>query len=96
MRKRKPKPKPLSKRAESSKKAAAIVGRPVNRAAIVDAEIKQLAARVEVDFYAICERVIEARDGKYYERLGFLEIPAYRFNPVAGARFLALSLEDRP
>ena len=33
---------------------------------------------------------------RLYERLGFLEIPAYRFNPVAGARFLALSLEDRP
>lgn len=33
---------------------------------------------------------------RLYERLGFLEIPAYRFNPVEGARFLALSLENGP
>ncbi len=33
---------------------------------------------------------------RLYERLGFLEVPAYRFNPVEGARFLALSLESRP
>ncbi len=32
---------------------------------------------------------------RLYERLGFLEIPAYRFNPVEGARFMALSLESR-
>lgn len=31
-----------------------------------------------------------------YERLGFLEVPAYRFNPAEGARFMALSLESRP
>ena len=30
-----------------------------------------------------------------YERLGFKEIPPYRFNPVAGARFMALSLSER-
>jgi carbonic anhydrase len=29
---------------------------------------------------------------KLYERLGFKEVPAYRFNPVPGARFLALHL----
>lgn len=29
---------------------------------------------------------------RLYERLGFLEIPAYRFNPVDGARFMALTL----
>jgi GNAT superfamily N-acetyltransferase len=33
---------------------------------------------------------------RLYERLGFLEIPAYRFNPVEGSRFLALSLESGP
>ncbi len=27
-----------------------------------------------------------------YERLGFRDIPPYRFNPVAGARFMALDL----
>ena len=27
---------------------------------------------------------------RLYERLGFMEIPAYRFNPVEGARFMAL------
>jgi predicted N-acetyltransferase YhbS len=32
---------------------------------------------------------------KLYERLGFVETPAYRFNPVEGTRFLALSLGDR-
>jgi putative acetyltransferase len=32
---------------------------------------------------------------KLYERLGFVETPAYRFNPVEGTRFLALSLRDR-
>jgi predicted N-acetyltransferase YhbS len=31
-----------------------------------------------------------------YERLGFKETPAYRFNPVPGARFMALELNDRP
>jgi len=29
---------------------------------------------------------------RLYERLGFLEIPAYRFNPVEGARFMARNL----
>ena len=33
---------------------------------------------------------------KLYERLGFTEIPAYRFNPVEGARFLALPLHRIP
>ncbi len=33
---------------------------------------------------------------RLYERLGFIEIPAYRFNPVEGARFLALSLGSSP
>jgi GNAT superfamily N-acetyltransferase len=31
---------------------------------------------------------------RLYERLGFLEVPAYRFNPVEGARFMALALRD--
>ena len=29
---------------------------------------------------------------RLYARLGFREIPAYRFNPVPGARFMELSL----
>lgn len=29
---------------------------------------------------------------RLYERLGFAEIPAYRFNPVEGARYMALDL----
>ena len=29
---------------------------------------------------------------RLYERLGFRESPPYRFNPVAGARFMELSL----
>ena len=29
---------------------------------------------------------------RLYERLGFTETPAYRFNPVEGARFMALDL----
>ena len=33
---------------------------------------------------------------KLYERLGFKEIPAYRFNPVEGTRFLALPLRPGP
>lgn len=32
---------------------------------------------------------------RLYERLGFAEIPAYRFNPVEGTRFMALELGDR-
>jgi len=28
-----------------------------------------------------------------YESLGFVDIPAYRFNPVAGSRFMELILE---
>jgi len=31
---------------------------------------------------------------KLYERLGFIEIPSYRFNPVPGTRFMARSLQD--
>ncbi len=31
---------------------------------------------------------------RLYERLGFVEIPAYRFNPVEGTRFMALELGD--
>jgi len=33
---------------------------------------------------------------RLYERLGFLEVPAYRFNPLPGARFMALGLKTRP
>ena len=29
---------------------------------------------------------------RMYERLGFKDVPAYRFNPIAGTRFMALSL----
>jgi GNAT superfamily N-acetyltransferase len=32
---------------------------------------------------------------RLYERLGFAEIPAYRFNPVEGARFMARRLGTR-
>ncbi len=31
---------------------------------------------------------------RLYERLGFRDIPPYRHNPVAGARFMALQLGD--
>jgi len=31
-----------------------------------------------------------------YESLGFVEIPAYRHNPVAGTRFMELDLRPRP
>lgn len=31
---------------------------------------------------------------KLYARLGFVETPAYRFNPVEGARFMSLDLRD--
>ena len=27
-----------------------------------------------------------------YESLGFVDVPTYRFNPIAGSRFLELSL----
>jgi len=30
---------------------------------------------------------------KLYERLGFVEIPAYRFNPIEGTRFMARGLD---
>jgi putative acetyltransferase len=29
---------------------------------------------------------------RMYERLGFRDVPAYRFNPIAGTRFMALAL----
>lgn len=32
---------------------------------------------------------------RLYERLGFMEIPPYRFNPVEGARFMAVGLDRR-
>jgi len=31
-----------------------------------------------------------------YRSLGFVEIPAYRYNPIAGARFLELDLRPKP
>jgi carbonic anhydrase len=33
---------------------------------------------------------------RLYERLGFTQIPAYRFNPVPGAQFMALVLNEGP
>jgi len=33
-----------------------------------------------------------ARAQRLYEELGFVDVPAYRFNPVDGARFMALPL----
>ena len=30
-----------------------------------------------------------------YERLGFSDVPAYRFNPIAGTRFMARALTPR-
>ena len=31
---------------------------------------------------------------RLYERLGFTDVPAYRFNPIAGTRFLARALNS--
>ena len=32
---------------------------------------------------------------RMYERLGFRDVPAYRFNPIAGTRFMARALTPR-
>lgn len=67
----------LSARARSTRRAAAIVGRPVNRAAIVDTELRRLSTRIESDFFAVCELVQEAIDGAYYARFGFADAERY-------------------
>lgn len=48
-----------------------------DRAAVVDAELRQRARRLETDFYALSELVIEARDGQYFTRFGFLDLASY-------------------
>lgn len=43
----------------------------------VDLELRQLAKRVETDFWAIVELCIEAQDGAYYARFGFVSLGDY-------------------
>lgn len=71
------KPRPFSPRTLSSRRAEAIVGRPVNRAAIVDSDIRRLVAELEVDFLAIVELCREVIDGAYHERFNFPTAEAY-------------------
>lgn len=71
------KKRPLSKRAQSAKLATAIMGRPVNRAAQVDAELRQRATRLETDFFAICDLVEEVRAESYHARFGFVDVERY-------------------
>lgn len=74
--------------------------RPLSRAAGVG---RQLAERVIAEARAMGYRhmhldTLPAMAGaqKLYESLGFRDIPAYRHNPVAGARFLGLDLRAAP
>ena len=47
------------------------------RATVVDAELRERSTRLESDFLAIVELVIEARDGQYYTRFGFVDLAPY-------------------
>lgn len=69
--------RPLSRRAQSAKSAEARVGRPINRAAVVDAELRRLATRVETDFLEICELVEEVRREGFHARFGFVDVERY-------------------
>lgn len=71
------KKRPLSKRAQSAHRATAVVGRPVPRAAQVDAELRQRATRLETDFFVICELVEEVRAESYHARFGFVDVETY-------------------
>lgn len=52
-------------------------GRPGNRAAVVDAQLRERRGRLEAEFFAICDLVQEAIDGAYYVKFGFPDIDAY-------------------
>lgn len=49
----------------------------MNRAAQVDAELRQRAARLETDFFRIVELVEEIRAEGFYARFGFADVESY-------------------
>jgi hypothetical protein len=53
------------------------VGRPGTRAALVDAELKRHATRIERDFLTVCELVQEVITEGYYARYGFVDAERY-------------------
>jgi putative acetyltransferase len=60
---------------------------------------RQLAERLiaearSIGYQRMCLDTLPTMSGaqRLYERLGFKEIPPYRYNPIAGTRFLGLDL----
>jgi putative acetyltransferase len=70
--------------------------RPEHRASGLGRQLAErlIAEARSIGYQRMCLDTLPTMSGaqRLYERLGFKEIPPYRYNPIAGTRFLGLDL----